>query len=324
MEIVLLIVLVLQPCLGQNWMWERGNETPDSSDNSENVDDTLFNTETMDSKLEERSRENDSRLFFVFSKPFSPFIPLPPVYQNQHHQGHHHGRPQQVLYPQQNKPCPGVIISILTGQNCMNSGFNPGGPQPTGPSLVIIPNNPTGAVPTTTTATTVTTTTASTTINYNIGPIIAPASVSNCTCVESYRCDAADIHQFGNGMIDPRRLCISGDVCCTRPKPASTVAPTTTVKPTSAPLTGCGVANPEGIGLTRVTSDTLTAYGEFPWMTAVLENVGGGRLFICGGTLIHPRAVLTAAHCLQNKVYSKKTITFHFTLITLICRLKKI
>ena len=293
LELVLYMLLVLQPCLGQNWMWERGNETPETTDDSENVEELPLNTDTVDSQFPERSRENDTRLFFVFSKPYSPFIPLPPVYQNQHQHEHHYGRPQY------NKPCPGVFLSLLTGQNCMNSGFNPGGPQPTGPSLIINPINPTGApAPTTTT----TTTPASTTVNYNIGPIIAPASVSNCTCVEAYRCDAADIHQFGNGMIDPRRLCIGGDVCCTRPKPATTVATSATAKPTAAPLTGCGVANPEGIGLTRITSDTLTAYGEFPWMTAVLENVGGGKLFVCGGTLIHPRAVLTAAHCLQNKV----------------------
>lgn len=49
--------------------------------------------------------------------------------------------------------------------------------------------------------------------------------------------------------------------------------------------------------------DHEAQYGEFPWMVAVLKPTVSkttGKLndvYVCGGSLVHPQVVLTAAHC---------------------------
>ncbi|MGH8187295.1 MAG: trypsin-like serine protease, partial [Steroidobacteraceae bacterium] len=48
----------------------------------------------------------------------------------------------------------------------------------------------------------------------------------------------------------------------------------------------------------RVVNGEPAADGQFPWMVALLvEDSFGNRFQFCGGSLIAPNRVLTAAHC---------------------------
>nr|CAD7198183.1 unnamed protein product [Timema douglasi] len=54
------------------------------------------------------------------------------------------------------------------------------------------------------------------------------------------------------------------------------------------------------ISLDRIRNGIVAKQGQFPWMTLLGYRLSDGKLyFLCGGTLINRRYVLTAAHCLQ-------------------------
>lgn len=69
---------------------------------------------------------------------------------------------------------------------------------------------------------------------------------------------------------------------------------------------GCGKRNPEGVGF-RIKGNTHneTEFGEFPWMAAIWmaeENPPKSNLTVkCAGSLINPKVVMTAGHCVRNK-----------------------
>lgn len=63
----------------------------------------------------------------------------------------------------------------------------------------------------------------------------------------------------------------------------------------------CGVRNYEGVGYKLTNSHDEAHYGEFPWMAALSYQKDVGSEYLCGGSLIDPNVILTAAHCVNGK-----------------------
>ncbi|XP_047518958.1 phenoloxidase-activating factor 2-like [Pieris napi] len=132
---------------------------------------------------------------------------------------------------------------------------------------------------------------------------------SSGVCVNSYLCNANNsVITDGVGIIDTRdqsRPCSYNEVCCSlsnRWKPGDLI---TTAPPVDR-REGCGRRDRDDVGF-RITGDRddEAEFGEFPWMVAILkiepvdaEDPEGKKrnVYVGGGSLIHPRAVLTAAH----------------------------
>lgn len=157
--------------------------------------------------------------------------------------------------------------------------------------------------------------------------IVKPHSTSMCVCVEPYLCgEDGHIITTGEGIFDIRSLTSSSGrcqdenlVCCLparhsgvdvvsttkKPQPTTTTPLPTTTTPlpttTQEPVADCGLRNSEGL-TARILGfrNGESQFGEFPWVAAILsvENLMGKtiRRFVGGGTLIHPRVIITAAH----------------------------
>uniref|UniRef100_A0A2C9H4V4 Phenoloxidase-activating factor 2 n=1 Tax=Anopheles melas TaxID=34690 RepID=A0A2C9H4V4_9DIPT len=139
---------------------------------------------------------------------------------------------------------------------------------------------------------------------------------SSCTgeCVPYYLCKNNEIIENGGGVINIRvnaePECPHYLETCCKARSVLDVPPPDVIK-----LSGierdrpiCGVRNENGLSFSVTgAEDGESHYAEFPWMVAVMlsslmDNSDSSlNVYQCGGSVIAPNVVLTAAHCVFNK-----------------------
>ncbi|XP_077290847.1 phenoloxidase-activating factor 2-like [Arctopsyche grandis] len=146
-------------------------------------------------------------------------------------------------------------------------------------------------------------------------------------CVPKYLCNNGTIIKNGVGLLNFRGKiggkrsspsvedassnegCKNLLACCEVPKSESKTIPSPSL-PQLKPYNGnCGKINAKGLGSLTSKKNNSAEFGEFPWIVAITREILIGDkkivVYVCGGSLIHPKVVITSANCVTS--YTKSS-----------------
>ncbi|XP_055316155.1 phenoloxidase-activating factor 2 [Sitodiplosis mosellana] len=154
-------------------------------------------------------------------------------------------------------------------------------------------------------------------------PQTSTVNQQNCTCVPYHLCDPNinmvgetanesknEVTGFGkiNVQYDPLDCVDVLDVCCVGAAQRNVSLVPKLNENVTTQEAGCGVRNVDGLDFELAGAfDNEAGFGEFPWTLALIET-GVYNKYICGGSLIHPKAALTGFHCVKDFVTKAKDL----------------
>ncbi|KAJ8953991.1 hypothetical protein NQ314_007184 [Rhamnusium bicolor] len=103
-----------------------------------------------------------------------------------------------------------------------------------------------------------------------------------------------ETRQFNGGFGGRPQTCGPRHVCCKRPSRPQIP---------QAINRQCGTRHSQGINgriKNPVYVDGDSEFGEYPWQVAILKKDPKESVYVCGGTLIDPLHIITAAHCVKT------------------------
>ncbi|VVC27187.1 Peptidase S1, PA clan,Serine proteases, trypsin domain,Peptidase S1A, chymotrypsin family [Cinara cedri] len=136
-----------------------------------------------------------------------------------------------------------------------------------------------------------------------------------CECLKVWQCANNTIITDGTGLIDIRQNFNSpcshySEKCCYLPEKSAEITNQQVYKENVREK--CGKWNKYGVGY-KITGgkDNEAEFSEFPWMAVIFNTdpyMQDKKEYLCSGSLIHPKVVLTVAHYFSPR-FTKKNIS---------------